>query len=324
VSTLFTFPGQGAQRAGMLHDLPHDQPHDLPHDLPHDATVIDTLDEASDALGQDVLTLDGAGALRSTVSTQLCLLIAGVAMARHLESRAQAPNAVAGLSVGAYAAAVTAAVIGFRDAVRMVALRARLMASAYPSGHGMTAILGLDAAALEPLIAQVHGAASPVYLANINAPTQLVIAGATAAMQRVAALALARGANAAKPIAIEVPSHCELLAEPAAALAEAMAGVPAAQPRMRYYSASLARELRDPRRIVDDLAFNMAARVRWHETSVLAGEHGVRLAVEMPPGSVLTKLSTIASLPEGIAVAAADTRTDTVVELMAREARRDH
>src|SRR5205085_2014393 len=120
-------------------------------------------------------------------------------------------------------------------------------------------------------------AAAPVYLANINAPTQLVIAGADAAMASVAALALAHGANAAKPIAITVPSHCELLDQPAAALAELAAAVKPGRPRLRYYSASLGRALFDPARIVADLATNMATRVRWHETSVLAGEHGVRL-----------------------------------------------
>jgi malonate decarboxylase epsilon subunit len=96
--------------------------------------------------------------------------------------------------------------------------------------------------------------------------------------------------------------------------------VPASPPRLRYYSASLARQLRDPRRIVDELANNMATRVRWHETSVLAGEHGARLAIEMPPGSVLTKLAVSAGWPD--AVALAETRVDTVVELMGRERQR--
>ena len=310
MSTLFTFPGQGAQRAGMLHELPRAP------------AIADALAEAGDALGFDVLALDSEDALRSTRAAQLSLLIAGVAMARHLRSQGGVPDAVAGLSVGAFAAAVTAGVIGFRDALALVALRARLMEAAYPSGHGMTAILGLEQAALELLIAQVHSAESPVYLANINAPTQLVLAGEQAALVRVATLALAHGARAAQPIAINVPSHCLLLAEPAAALAKAAARLPAQVPTLRYYSASLGRTLRDPARIVADLAHNMALRVHWHETSVLAGEHGVRLAIEMPPGSVLTRLSTITSLPGGFAVAAAETRVDTLIELIVREASR--
>ena len=311
MSTLFTFPGQGAQRAGMLHDLPQE------------GMVRDCIAEANDTLHIDVLTLDSEADLKSTVSAQLCLLVAGVAMARHLGAEAGAPDAVAGLSIGAYAAAVTASVLAYGDALRLVHRRARLMESAYPTGYGMTAILGLEQAVLAPLIAQVHSAASPVYLANINAPTQLVLAGADAALQRVAALAQAAGAHAAKPIAIGVPSHCELLAEAAAALSIEASRVAVSAPRLRYYSASLGRELRDGARIVGDLANNMAVPVRWHETNVLTGEHGARLAVEMPPGNVLTKLSAIAALADGVAVAAADTRVDTIVELMARESRRE-
>jgi len=310
VSTLFTFPGQGAQCAGMLHALPHD------------TAVRETVTEASDTLNVDVLTLDTEATLRSTVATQLCLLVAGVAMARHLSAKGGVPDAVAGLSIGAYPAAVVASALSYRDALELVDRRARLMEAAYPAGFGMTAILGLERAGLEPLIAQVHSVQTPVYLANINAPTQLVIAGAESAMARVSALAHERGAHATKPIAISVPSHCELLDEPAAQLARAMTEVVVSTPRLRYYSASLGRELRDPPRIAHDLAHNMALPVNWHETSVLAGERGVGLCVEMPPGNVLTKLSA-AALPDVLAVAAADTRADTIVELMAREARRE-
>ena len=310
MSTLFTFPGQGAQCAGMLHVLPQD------------AAVRDAVAEANDTLDVDMLELDTEGALRSTVATQLCLLVAGVAIARHLAAQGGVPDAVAGLSIGAYAAAVLASALSYRDALRLVDRRARLMEAAYPAGFGMTAILGLERAALEPLIARIHAPHTPVYLANINAPTQLVIAGAEGAMARVSALARERGAHATKPIAISVPSHCELLDEPAGRLARAMSEVVVSTPRLRYYSASLGRELREPPRIAHDLAHNMALPVNWHETSVLAGERGVGLSVEMPPGNVLTKLSA-AALPDVLAVAAADTRADTIVELMAREARRE-
>ena len=141
-------------------------------------------------------------------------------------------------------------------------------------------------------------------------------------MARVAALARERGAHGTRSVAISVPSHCALLDEPAAQLAQAVSQLSLQTPRLRYYSASLGRELRDPQRIAHDLAHNMALPVNWHETSVLASERGVGLAVEMPPGNVLTKLST-AALPEVLAVAAAETRTDSLIELKAREARRD-
>jgi len=310
VSTLFTFPGQGAQRVRMLHDLPHD------------TMIRDALDEACDTLGLDVLTLDSEAALRSSVPTQLCLLVAGVAMARHLIAQAGLPDAVAGFSIGAYPAAVIASVLSYQDALVAVANRARLMEAAYPSGFGMVAILGLEQPVLQALIAQVHTSQTPVYLANINAPTQLVIAGAEPALMRVSELARERGAHGTKTIAISVPSHCELLAEPAAHLAQAMSAMHVSAPRLRYYGVSHGRELRDPQCIAHDLAHNMALPAHWHETSLLAGERGARLIVEMPPSNVLTKLAA-AALPDGLAVAAADTRVDTIAALMAREAQRD-
>ncbi|WP_043343823.1 malonate decarboxylase subunit epsilon [Cupriavidus basilensis] len=309
MSTLFTFPGQGAQRPGMLHALP-DHP-----------AVRATVSETSEVLGRDVLALDSAAELASTVAVQLCLLTAGVAMARCLLAEGAKPDAVAGLSIGAFPAAVCAGVLDHADAARLVALRARLMEQAYPSGYGMTAILGMELGPLERIIAQVHGPASPVYLANLNAPAQFVIAGAAAAMARVAKRALDSGAHAAKPIAISVPSHCALLDGAATRLARAFEGVRINRPRLRYFSASAARELRDPARIAADLARNLAVPVRWHEAMLLARECGVRLAVELPPGNVLTRLAA-PLLPDGIAVACADTRIDSVVALTAREALR--
>jgi malonate decarboxylase epsilon subunit len=310
VSILFTFPGQGAQHAGMLHALPSM------------AAARHTLAQASDTLGRDVLTLDSKEALESSVAVQLALLVAGVATSRCLVELAGAPDAVAGLSVGAYAAAVVADVVDFSDALRLVERRAQLMQAAYPCGYGMTAILGLELSPLSALVAEVHTRDSPVYIANVNAPTQFVIAGADHAMARVAALAQARGAHGIKPIAIKVPSHCPLLDGAAAALALEVAAVPTRAPRLHLFSASLGRELRDPARIADDLARNMARPVLWHDTTTLTRERGMALSIEMPPGNVLTKLAT-AALPDAISVAASDNRIDTLAVLMTRERERD-
>lgn len=303
--TLLTFPGQGAQRPGMLHALPE-----------HPA-VKRTLAEASDVLGGDILLHDDAAHLASTVSVQLCLLAAGVGSARALLEDGATAHAVAGLSIGAYAAAVTAGVLPFADAVRLVALRGRLMETAYPSGYGMTAILGLEQGPLEQIVADVHGPDMPVYIANYNAESQLVIAGSDAAMARVAGLALAAGARTAQRVAIAVPSHCALLDDAADTLRRAWASVAVKRPSLRYFSASAARELRDPARIADDLARNMALPVRWHETMLLARACEMRLAVEMPPGNVLTRLCQ-PLFPQ--AVALSEVRADSVQVLMARDA----
>lgn len=309
MSSLLTFPGQGSQRAGMLHDLP-DHP-----------MVAATCAEASDVLGIDVLALDTAARLGSTVPVQLCLLIAGVALSRCLHAEGGRADAVAGLSIGAYPAAVAAGVLPFADALRLVRARAESMERAYPHGHGMMAILGLDTVVLEPLVQRVRDRVGPVYLANLNAPTQLVIAGALPAMEAVAALALEGGAQAARPIDIAVPSHCPLLNDVADELVEMASQVAWSRPRLRYFSASAARELRDAGRIAQDLLRNVATPVRWHETMVLARASDVGLVIEMPSGDVLTRLA--GTVFGGCVVVSADrSRLDSLITLLRREAER--
>ena len=189
MSSLLVFPGQGAQRSGMLQVLP-----------------ADILQEASDALGEDVRRLDSAQALESTRAVQLCLVIAGVAHARRLECT---PDYVAGLSIGAYPAAVMAGALDFADAIKLVSLRGELMQQAYPQGYGMTALIGPDLSSVEALLADIHSPHTPVYLANINADNQTVIAGSNEAIKRVAERIIGNGV--AKRLAVSVPSHCPLL-----------------------------------------------------------------------------------------------------------------
>ncbi|NIE78462.1 malonate decarboxylase subunit epsilon [Pantoea sp. Ap-967] len=301
MSSLFAFPGQGAQQPGMLQRLPEGS-----------ARLVE---EASDALGQPVLGLDTAHALQSTRAVQLCLLLAGVAWARWLLQRSPAPEYVAGLSIGAYPAAVTAGALGFADAVRLVALRGELMQRAYPQGYGMTAISGLDAASVEHLLAEVAGEA---YLANLNSDNQIVIAGSDAAMAEVVARARRRGQGVARRLAVSVPSHCPLLDGPAAELASAFASIELRRPRINYLSGSSARPIVDPQRLRDDLAGNMARWVDWRGTLRNAYERGVRLHLEMPPGSVLTGLARPV-FEQGRVVAVEGTRWDTLDALLRQE-----
>lgn len=267
---LMTFPGQGPQRAGMLQQLPAGE---------------EILRQASDALGEQAAALDSTEALRHTRAVQLSLLIAGVAHARALQDRGLFPDMTCGLSIGAYPAAVIAGALAFEDALRLVSLRGELMEQAYPHGYGLTAIIGLTLNQLEPLLDEQS------WIANINAEQQLVIAGSDAAMQRVAEKALAAGAQKIHRLAVSVPSHCELLAGPAEKLAEAFKGVTLSRPRCAYLSGSSGRVLWQPEQIADDLAFNMSRTVRWHEAMIAANEREVRLAIEMPPGVVLTGLT---------------------------------
>ncbi|MDF0732869.1 malonate decarboxylase subunit epsilon [Pseudomonas entomophila] len=304
MSSLFAFPGQGAQQPGMLHRLP-DEARGL-------------LEEASDTLKQSALALDSAEALQSTRAVQLCLLLAGVAWARWLLRRSPAPAYVAGLSIGAYAAAVVADALPFVDAVRLVALRGELMQQAYPQGYGMTAINGLDLPEVERLLAEVGG---EVYVANLNADTQIVIAGSDLAMAAVAARVRRGGQGACTRLAVSVPSHCALLAGPAAELAQAFAGVSVQRPRIGYLSGTIARALHDPERLRDDLALNMARVVDWRATLRSAYERDVRLHVEMPPGSVLSGLARKV-FDAGRVVALDSTRPDSIDALLRQEVAR--
>lgn len=266
---LFTFPGQGTQHPGMLRALPGTE-----------------LAQAREVLGAEIDTLDTAEALQHTRAVQLCLLIAGVAWARELMRRDVSPDIVSGLSIGAYPAAVIAGALDYADALRLVALRGDLMEQAWPHGYGLTAIMGLTLPQVEAL---VEG--SGAYIANLNAETQIVIAGSDAAMASVGQKALAKGANKARRLDVSVPSHCALLAEPAEKLAEAFRKVTLARPSCAYLSGSTGRVLWQADKIADDLAMNMARTVRWQEAMIAANEREARLAIEMPPGGILTCLT---------------------------------
>lgn len=292
---VFTFPGQGTQHAGMLQNLPGDE-----------------MAQAREVLGAETDTLDSPTALEHTRAVQLSLLIAGVAWARELERRGVAPDIVSGLSIGAYPAAVVAGALDFTDALRLVALRGDLMEQAYPHGYGLTAIMGLTLPQVETLIE-----GTGTYIANLNAETQIVIAGTDEGMAQVAERALAKGASKARRLAVSVPSHCELLHEPALKLAEAFSRVTLSRPRCAWLSGSTGRVLWQPEKIADDLAMNMARTVRWQEAMISASERDGRLAIEMPPGGVLTCLTRQAAW-KGEAISLERSGVDVAVHLAKR------
>lgn len=292
---LFTFPGQGTQHPGMLQQLPGT-----------------ALAEAREVLGAEVDTLDTPEALEHTRAVQLSLLIAGVAWARELQRQGVEPDIVSGLSIGAYPAAVVAGALAFDDALRLVALRGDLMEQAYPHGYGLTAIMGLTLPQVEAI-----SEGSQTWIANLNAETQIVIAGRDEEMAKVAEKALAKGASKAKRLAVSVPSHCELLARPAEKLVQAFAGVSLSRPACAYLSGSTGRVLWQPERIADDLAMNMARTVRWQEAVISANEREARLAIEMPPGGILTCLTRQAAW-EGESISLERSGVDVALHLAKR------
>lgn len=278
MSSIWVYPGQGAQKINMLHDLPKH------------ALVNRYLERASDILKENVMLLDQVEALKSTYAVQLCLYIAGVISSALLREQGLQPKYVAGLSIGAWAAATVANVIRFEDGLTLVAKRAELMQQAYPNGYGMTAIIGADRFQVESWIAKVASDGQEVFIANLNAENQVVISGSFEAMQLVAKYANQSGAIS-KKIEISVPSHCMLLEKQAQQLACLAKGFNSQQPTIRYLSGTSARLLRTNTQIIDDIVFNMSRTVDWQSTVQVAWERGVRLQIEALPGTVLTGLA---------------------------------
>ena len=306
MTVAFLFPGQGAQSEGLLHQLPQH------------AEVARTIKEASDILGVDVDALDDAEALSSTVAVQQALLIAGVATARALTAERVHAAAVAGMSVGAFGAAVACGTLSFADALRLVHLRGERMQKAFPSGYGLAAIVGLDEVRVEDIVRAIRAAGLPVYISNINAPRQIVVAGSDAALDAVTARARRQGAPRAERLSVGVPSHTPLMQPVADRLLQAIAAFPLRPPSAPYMSNRGGRPLYDAEAIREDLATNVAHPVRWYDALEVMRELGATLFLEMPPGHVSTDL--VATSFGGVrAVSIADRGLRYATVLAARE-----
>ena len=261
------------------------------HQLIDDPAVELTLDEISDVLRTDVRLLDSAEALNCTVSVQLTLLASGVATARALQRGGVSCCAVAGLSVGAFAAAVVAEAIALEDTVVMVRLRAEKMEQLYPVGYGLAAIVGLNELQVTAIVDSVHSAANPVFAGNINAPRRIVVAGSVEGMQKVLEVARRQGAGKAELLHVSVPSHCPLLSSVADALRLQLSSMELKAPKFPYIANVNGRAVRSASGVATDLADNIAHGVRWHDATIVAEELGCSLFLEMPPGHTLTDLA---------------------------------
>lgn len=305
MSSIWVFPGQGAQKVNMLHDLPKTE------------VVRKYLECASDRLGQNVLLLDQVEPLQSTYAVQLCLYIAGVISAALLNEHQLKPDYIAGLSIGAWAAATVANVLSFEDGVSLVARRAILMQEAYPHGYGMTALIGIDQTTVNEWVTRVCAQKGEVFIANINAANQIVISGSYCAMQQVEAMARQKGV-VVKQLDVSVPSHCVLLKNQAYTLEQEVKKITTRPPEIRYLSGTTARLLMNKDQIMDDITFNMSRMIDWESTVQSAWERGVRLQIEAWPGTVLTGLAKKVFI-DGTVMSFQGTRLDTLIVEMQKE-----
>jgi [acyl-carrier-protein] S-malonyltransferase len=279
----FVFPGQGSQSVGMLNAF-----------ADH-AIVRETVQEASDALGQDLGKLIAEGPaddLNLTTNTQPVMLTAAYAVYRAWQTAGgPAPAIVAGHSLGEYTALVAAGALKFRDAVPLVRFRAQAMQTAVPVGvGGMAAILGLDDDTVRAVCAEA-AAAGTVEAVNFNAPAQVVIAGHKAAVEKACEIAKAKGAKRALPLPVSAPFHSSLLKPASDQLREYLAGVEIQVPNIPVINNVDVAVVNEPAGIKDALVRQAAGPVRWVECVQAMAQQGVTHVIECGPGKVLAGLT---------------------------------
>jgi [acyl-carrier-protein] S-malonyltransferase len=277
----FVFPGQGAQKVGMGRALVDAYP---------EARA--TFDEAEAALpGLSTLIFDGPDhELVLTQNAQPAILTMSIAACRVLAARGIAPSFVAGHSLGEYSANVAAGTMAFGDAVQIVRRRGQYMQEAVPVGAGsMAAILGLDA---ETVARACEEAAQGdvVSAANMNGAGQVVIAGATAAVQRAGERAKALGAKRVIPLAVSAPFHCALLKPAEERLEPELRALTTQAPRVPVVANVDAEPKRTAAAAIDALVRQVSAPVRWEQVVQRLASEGVTNYVEVGPGTVLSGL----------------------------------
>lgn len=281
---VFVFPGQGSHSVGMLADL-----------AAQDCIVIDTFAESSAVLGYDLWQLVQQGPaekLNETVHQQPAMLTADIATWRcWLNAGGARPDAVAGHSLGEFAALVAAGTLLFADAVRLVRERAERMQAAVPAGVGaIAAVLGLDD---EAVASACRGAAQGevVEPVNFNSPGQAVIAGHATAVQRALDACRNAGAKRAVLLPMSVPAHSSLMQPAADGFAASLRGAQLAAPTIAWWSPVDARRHDDVEDIRALLIRQLSSPVRWTALVQALVAAGATTLVECGPGKVLAGLN---------------------------------
>ncbi|HMA82512.1 MAG TPA: ACP S-malonyltransferase [Candidatus Binatia bacterium] len=279
----FVFPGQGSQYVGMAKEL-----------FAQFDAARELFAEADDALGFSLskLCFDGPEAdLKLTENTQPAILAASIAALRVIEAETPLrPAFVAGHSLGEYSALVAVGAFNFRDAVRVVRERGRLMQQAVPAGEGaMAVVLGLEMDAVRALCTDASQG-EVVSPANFNGGGQVVIAGAKNAVARAMVLAKERGAKRVLDLPVSAPFHCQLMQPAAEGLKTALSKI-----SIRPFSVGVVTNVEadvnlDAGRVKPLLIEQAVRPVRWEESVRKLASLGCGGAVEIGPGKILKGL----------------------------------
>ncbi len=284
----FTFPGQGSQAVGMGKALAEAFP---------EAKAV--FDEVDDALGVklSVTMFEGPeDTLRLTENAQPALMAASIAIVRVLETKGISLSKdsafVAGHSLGEYSALCAAGTFSLADTARLLQIRGQAMQQAVPVGQGaMAALLGLDLATAKA-VAEEAARGEVCDVANDNAPGQVVVSGALAAVERAIEIAKSKGAKRALQLPVSAPFHCALMQPAAERMQQALAEVKMTAPALPLVCNVLARPITDPEDIRKRLVDQVTGMVRWTESvQWMTGEGGVEELWELGTGKVLTGLA---------------------------------
>ncbi len=280
----FVFPGQGAQAIGMGQALAETYP-----------AAKAVFDEVDAALGEDLSKLIWEGDIETltlTQNAQPALMATSLAAMRALEAEGVAIDQaafVAGHSLGEYSALAAAGAISVADTARLLRTRGEAMQSAVPVGVGaMAALLGLDFATVKEVAAEAAAEGEVVQAANDNDPTQVVVSGHKAAVERAAEIAKARGAKRAVMLPVSAPFHCALMQPAADVMAEALAAVEVKAPAVPLIANVRADVVSDPSEIRQLLVEQVTGSVRWRESVQAMAAKGVTEFWEIGSGKALS------------------------------------
>jgi len=285
MNIVVVFPGQGSQSIGMLSDYAQAWPQ-----------VEETFKQASDVLRfdcWDIVCNGPAEKLNKTEITQPIMLAADIAVMRVMAQQCMLmPMVYAGHSLGEYAALVAAEALDFEDAIKLVSKRGQLMQAAVPEGKGaMSAIIGLNDEPVIQICEQVSkDLGEPVEAVNFNSPGQVVIAGATEAVNKAMEMLKEEGAKRALPLPVSVPSHSSLMKPAADELAEYLKGVNISKPKIQVIHNVDAKSHDEPDAIREALAKQLYNPVQWTHTIQIITD-GADVVVECGPGKVLGGLT---------------------------------
>ena len=276
MSSIFVFPGQGAQSVGMGRDL-----------YETNAAARAVFDAVDTALGEklsDTIFNGPAEELTLTANVQPAIMATSIAMMR--AAGCTLPEYVAGHSLGEYTALCAAGAISVGDAAKLLRVRGNAMQSAVPVGDGLTAvILGLDIDAVREICAQTD-----CDVANDNSPGQVVISGLRETVEKTMELAKSRGAKRAMPLALSVPVHCRVQSPAADAMRTALESVEFKKPIVPIILNKTCQPTTDIDEIKEALVYQMTHGVRWRESVLNMADLGITDMIEVGPGSVLTGL----------------------------------